>query len=144
MAIQIIKNTMVDPIEMTCECCKSVFSYNYQDIQRKQETTLFNFNPVTKRFITCPVCKYDNELDRVVVESPGEACPEESEDKPEEETYCSETYCSECEHFESIISSDSDWFGARCKLDDHESAPSMYAISSLNNACPLKKEETDE
>ena len=66
MAIQIIKNTMVDPIEMTCECCKSVFSYNYQDIQRKQEVNIFS--STIRRIVTCPVCKYDNDVNKVVVE----------------------------------------------------------------------------
>ena len=67
MAIEIIKNTMVDPIEMTCECCKSVFTYNFQDI-RHQEETLFLGISSTKRVVTCPVCKYDNNINRVIVE----------------------------------------------------------------------------
>ena len=40
MAKTIIKNTMVEPTEMTCDECKSVFSYNYQDIESKEELTL--------------------------------------------------------------------------------------------------------
>ena len=68
MAIEIIKNTMVDPIEMTCECCKSVFTYNFQDIQRREERMFFGMGTTTRRFVTCPVCKYDNDVDRVIVE----------------------------------------------------------------------------
>lgn len=64
----IIKNTMVDPIEMTCDECKSVFSYNYQDIESEKELAIFVINPRYMRFVVCPVCKHRNELDKVVVE----------------------------------------------------------------------------
>jgi hypothetical protein len=65
----IIKNTMVEPIEMTCDECKSVFSYNYQDIESEKEAAIFTLNPRYIRFVTCPVCKHRNELNRVVVEA---------------------------------------------------------------------------
>ena len=68
MAKTIIKNTMVDPIEMTCDECKSVFSYNYQDIESEKEFSLFALTPVYIRFITCPICKRRIDLDRVEVE----------------------------------------------------------------------------
>lgn len=61
MAIKIIKNTMVDPIEMECECCKSVFSYNYQDIQVRERNGLFGFE-CRVRFVQCPVCKSQNDI----------------------------------------------------------------------------------
>lgn len=79
MATEIIKNTMVDPIEMTCECCKSVFTYNFQDIQRREERLFLGMSVSTRRYVTCPVCKYDNDVDRVIVElqERGEAEPEE-------------------------------------------------------------------
>lgn len=64
----IIKNTMVDPIEMTCDECKSVFSYNYQDIESEKELALFAITPRYTRFVVCPVCKRRNELDRMEVE----------------------------------------------------------------------------
>lgn len=64
----IIKNTMVEPIEMTCDECKSVFSYNYQDIESEKELSLFALTPRYTRFVVCPVCKRRNELDRVEVE----------------------------------------------------------------------------
>ncbi len=83
MARQIIKNTMIDPTEMTCECCKSVFTYTFEDIQRREETSFFA--PVTRRFVTCPVCKYDNDLTRVVVELQEYKKEESAEEKPEEE-----------------------------------------------------------
>ena len=67
----------------------------------------------------------------------GEEESAESEEKSEEE----EIYCTECGHFEDIADDARSWFGARCKLDGHESAPSMYAIQSLHKYCPLKKKE---
>lgn len=92
MAITIIKNTMVDPIEMTCECCKSVFTYNFQDIQRREERILFGMNSTIKRVVTCPVCKYDNDVNRVMVEL--------SKDKElEEKEYDgSDEHCRICKH----------------------------------------------
>lgn len=56
MAIKIIKNTMEEPIEKTCEFCESVFSYNYQDIKTDIRSGFFGFE-YHNRFITCPVCK---------------------------------------------------------------------------------------
>lgn len=56
MAIKIIKNTMVEPIEKTCEFCESIFTYNYQDIQTDTRLGLFGME-YRDRFITCPVCK---------------------------------------------------------------------------------------
>ena len=63
MAKVIIKNTMVDPIKMTCDECKSVFSYNYQDIESEKENALFSMFPKYTRFITCPVCKHRIDMD---------------------------------------------------------------------------------
>ena len=68
MAKTIIKNTMIDPIEMTCDECKSVFSYNYQDIESEKMLSLFSLSSQYTRFVVCPVCKHRNELDRVEVE----------------------------------------------------------------------------
>lgn len=56
MAIKIIKNTMVDPIEITCEECESIIEYNYQDIQSGFTSGLFGFEKY-ERYIVCPVCK---------------------------------------------------------------------------------------
>lgn len=67
MAKTIIKNTMIDPIEMTCDECKSVFSYNYQDIETERENVLFALTPRYVRFVVCPVCKCKIDLDRVEV-----------------------------------------------------------------------------
>lgn len=64
----IIKNTMIDPIEMTCDECKSVFSYNYQDIESEKELSLFALTPRYSRFIVCPVCKHRIDMDRVEVD----------------------------------------------------------------------------
>lgn len=67
MAIKIIKNTMADPIEMECENCKSVFEFNYQDIQMRERTGIFGFE-CRDRFVQCPVCKFDNMLNKVKLE----------------------------------------------------------------------------
>ena len=67
MAKTIIKNTMVDPIEMTCDECKSIFSYNYQDIESEKDLSLFSLTPRYTRFVTCPVCKHKIDMDRVEV-----------------------------------------------------------------------------
>lgn len=62
MAIKIIKNTMKGPIEMECEYCKSVFEYDWQDIQVKESTNLLGFK-YRDRSVCCPVCRFDNVLD---------------------------------------------------------------------------------
>ena len=63
MSIKIIKNTMTEPTEMTCPVCNSVFSYNYEDIQRKLNGGLLaSVYDSTIRFIVCPVCKSDIDL----------------------------------------------------------------------------------
>lgn len=70
MAIKIIKNTMEEPIVMECENCKSVFEYNYQDIQVKDGSIA----GIKKRdrVVSCPVCKFDNILNKMKkVESNG-------------------------------------------------------------------------
>lgn len=70
MAIKIIKNTMEEPIVMECENCKSVFEYNYQDIQVK-DSSLAGIKK-RDRVVSCPVCKFDNILNKTKkVESNG-------------------------------------------------------------------------
>lgn len=61
----------------------------------------------------------------------------ENEEKSEEEE---ETYCTECPYFEDVVDDPRSWYGGLCKKDGHKSSPSMYAIQTLNNDCPLKKE----
>lgn len=70
MAIKIIKNTMEEPIKMECENCKSVFEYNYQDIRAIERHNIFGF-AYQDRCVRCPVCKFDNILDKVKVEITG-------------------------------------------------------------------------
>lgn len=70
MAIKIIKNTMIDPMEMECKCCKSVFSYNYQDIQVEERYGLFGFE-YRDRYVRCPVCKTDNVFGKLDPEITG-------------------------------------------------------------------------
>lgn len=72
MSIKIIKNTMTEPTEMTCPVCKSIFSYTYEDIQRKQNGFLLSVYDSTIRFIVCPVCKSDIDIGaRVVLKDGG-------------------------------------------------------------------------
>lgn len=63
MAIKIIKNTLEEPIVMECENCKSVFEYNYQDIQVK-DSSLAGIKK-RDRVVSCPVCKFDNILNKM-------------------------------------------------------------------------------
>lgn len=57
--IKIIENKINEPILITCGECKSLFSFEYSDIQRKEESNPFFPLGVTniRRFIVCPVCK---------------------------------------------------------------------------------------
>lgn len=57
--IKIIENNMKEPISITCGECKSIFSFEYTDIQRKEERNLLFPVGITniRRFIVCPVCK---------------------------------------------------------------------------------------
>lgn len=65
MSIKIIRNTMVEPIECVCPYCKSVFSYNYEDIRRKEVNNFFGSGPTIK-FVICPVCKSDVDRSPIV------------------------------------------------------------------------------
>ncbi len=62
--IKIIKNTLIDPIKMECEECKSVFTYNFQDIKKSEEKTILGTS-YHSRYIECPVCKHRNEMQKV-------------------------------------------------------------------------------
>lgn len=64
MAIKIIKNTMVEPIEMQCKNCESVFSFNYSDIEAFDRKSLWG-TIFHERFVTCPVCKIRCYLETV-------------------------------------------------------------------------------
>lgn len=62
-------------------------------------------------------------------------------EKPEEESEeDEEVWCTECPYFKDVTDTPGEWFGALCTKDGHEAGPSMYAIQSLHNYCPLKKE----
>ena len=56
MAVKILKNTMVDPIEKTCKNCRSIFTFNYEDIQRKERDSFIGYT-ITDVYVVCPVCK---------------------------------------------------------------------------------------
>lgn len=66
--MKIIKNAMITPIEITCPECKSVLEYTYNDIRRREDSTLFGLYAGAKRYIVCPVCKRDIDIKAVVVE----------------------------------------------------------------------------
>lgn len=63
--MKIIKNAMTTPIEITCPECKSALEYTYQDIKR-DETAFFGLYAGTKRYIVCPVCKRDIDINAKV------------------------------------------------------------------------------
>ena len=59
-------------------------------------------------------------------------------EKPEDE----EIWCTECPYFKYVADDmDDSWYGAKCNKDGHESSPSMYAVQSLHDDCPLKRKE---
>lgn len=66
---KIIKNTMQEPITMTCPFCSSIFSYNFEDIRVRDVQIVF-MSPIRARFIECPVCKKDIELTEVKIIPP--------------------------------------------------------------------------
>ena len=63
MSIKIIKNTMIEPTEMTCPVCKSIFSYTYDDIQREKRYNILGWYERVERYIVCPVCKANVDID---------------------------------------------------------------------------------
>lgn len=62
MAIQIIKNTMNEPIEIECETCHSILSYTLPDI-KKIEINVLGMIYYNKGF-ECPVCKNKVIIDK--------------------------------------------------------------------------------
>jgi len=66
MSIKIISNTMTEPIKCICNNCESVFTYTYEDIQRREESNFIGI-PYTRRFVICPVCKYDICLQKAIL-----------------------------------------------------------------------------
>lgn len=67
MSIKIIKNSMTEPVTVECENCKSVISYTYDDIQRKNQYNLLGLCEYVDRYIVCPVCKADIKIDKARV-----------------------------------------------------------------------------
>ena len=60
--MKILKNNMTEPIKCTCKECGSVFEFDYRDIQRREEYSIGLLGgTVSKRFVICPVCAYENE-----------------------------------------------------------------------------------
>ena len=62
MSIKIIKNTMLEPIEITCPICKSIFSYTFDEVRREETYNLLGMRDSVNRFIVCPVCKSDIDI----------------------------------------------------------------------------------
>ena len=71
MSIKIIKNTMTDPIEATCQNCGSVIAYTYDDIQRRTIYSFLGIETTIERFVVCPVCK-SNIVLRSIMDMKGE------------------------------------------------------------------------
>lgn len=65
MSIKIIKNAMVEPVTVECENCKSVISYTYDDIQRANRYSLLGWYENVERYIVCPVCKANIDIDKI-------------------------------------------------------------------------------
>ena len=62
--IEIIKNSMKEPITRTCEDCESVFTYNYEDVATESDKNFLGMS-YYRRFVVCPVCKYRNTINKV-------------------------------------------------------------------------------
>jgi len=60
---KIIKNTMTDPIKQTCPYCQSIFTYTFEDIEVREESSLLGISIYKRRYVRCPVCKEDIALD---------------------------------------------------------------------------------
>ena len=60
---KIIKNTMTEPIEMTCILCESVFSFTFEDIEL--EDALLGLSKF--KIVRCPVCKEKNDLSKIIM-----------------------------------------------------------------------------
>ena len=58
--MKIIKNAKKEHTEITCPFCNSVLVYTFKDIRREE---CFFPNKVVHRFIICPVCKRNINLD---------------------------------------------------------------------------------
>lgn len=56
-----------------------------------------------------------------------------------------EIWCTECPYFMFVKDDNDDigYYGAKCHKDGHEADPSMYAIQTLHDDCPLKKESEE-
>ena len=64
--IKIIKNTMEQPTQTMCGNCLSEFEFNYEDIRRIEDKNIWGAAQV-RRYIVCPVCKKDCNLEKIVV-----------------------------------------------------------------------------
>ena len=67
--IKIIKNSLTDPITVTCHNCASIFSYTFDDIKRDEISNIFDIcgRKTIKRYVICPVCKIDIVLDDIKI-----------------------------------------------------------------------------
>ena len=65
--IKIIKNSLTEPITVTCQNCASIFSYTFDDIKRDEISSIFDIcgSKTVKRYVICPVCKSDIVLDAI-------------------------------------------------------------------------------
>lgn len=67
--IKIIKNSLTEPITVTCHNCESIFSYTFEDIKRAEFSSIFDIcgSKTVKKYVICPVCKSDINLDAIKV-----------------------------------------------------------------------------
>ena len=72
MSIKILKNTRIEPVEVTCPNCLSVFSYTYDEVQRSPRYNCLGFTEGTDIYVVCPVCKCNvDRSPRVVLKEDG-------------------------------------------------------------------------
>ena len=60
-------NVIVDKLAGThlqcnCQDCGSIFEYESKDIQRREDMSFALIGPIVKRFIVCPVCKCECDV----------------------------------------------------------------------------------
>jgi len=55
--IKIIECNLQGPIMMQCNECKSKFSFEFTDIKRIEENSLYLGGTIFRRYVVCPVCK---------------------------------------------------------------------------------------
>ena len=64
--MEIVKNTMNEPTDITCQFCHSELKYKYTDICRREKFNFLGQALGYDRYLICPVCKNEISLNPVV------------------------------------------------------------------------------